>query len=81
MDQVLVDLLGTTCVAYLDEILFFTEGDLDYHWKVVNEILACLNKAGLKLEPQKIVFASKEIKYLGFVVDVKERCENGPEEN
>ena len=65
-------------MACLDDINIFSEGDLHSHWIIVNQILARLNEAGLQLDPDKCIFASKEIKYLGYIVNVKEGVKIDP---
>lgn len=78
INKVLGNLLGVTCAAYLDDIIIFSESDLQDHWKKVNQILALLAEAGLRLDPNKCDFAAKEIKYLGFVINVEEGVKMDP---
>ncbi|KAI0996740.1 hypothetical protein K3495_g11442 [Podosphaera aphanis] len=79
INQVLGDLLGNTCAAYLDDIIIFSDGDLADHWVKVQQVLKRLRDAGLRLDPQKCEFASKEIKYLGFIISVKEGIKVDPD--
>ncbi|POS81935.1 hypothetical protein EPUL_005965, partial [Erysiphe pulchra] len=51
INQVLGDLLGVTCAAYLDDVIIFSENNLEDHWVKVNQILTRLNEAGLRLDP------------------------------
>lgn len=79
INQVLGDLLGDTCAAYLDDVVIFSESNLNDHWLKVNQVLDRLQKAGLRLDPKKCEFANKEIKYLGFIIKVKEGIKVDPE--
>ncbi|KAI0992287.1 hypothetical protein K3495_g15899, partial [Podosphaera aphanis] len=79
INKVLGDLLGVTCSAYVDDVVIFTDGDLKNHWTKVSQVLQRLQNAGLKLDPKKCEFARKEIKYLGFIVNVNEGIKVDPE--
>ncbi|KAI1002161.1 hypothetical protein K3495_g6045 [Podosphaera aphanis] len=70
INQELGGFSGSTCSACVDDVIIFSDGDLVDHWNKVDQVLVRLNKAGLKLDPQKCEFARKEIKYLGFIVNV-----------
>ena len=72
INKVLGNLFGDVCAAYLDDVINITEGDLMNHWNTVKEVLDRLNKAGLKLDPNKCDFATKETKYLGYLISVDE---------
>lgn len=64
--------MGKTCAAYLDDVIIFSNDDLNDHWIKVNQILDLFPKAELKLDPKKCDFAQKETKYLGFIIKVGE---------
>lgn len=70
--------MGDICAAYLDDVIIFSEGDLDDHWNKVRQVLDRLRAAGLRLDPQKCDFAKKEMKYLGFIINVKEGIKVDP---
>ncbi|KAI0997025.1 hypothetical protein K3495_g11160 [Podosphaera aphanis] len=72
------DLLGVTCSAYVDDVVIFTNGGLEDHWNKVSQVLERLQRAGLKLDPHKCEFAKKEIKYLGFIINVEEGIKVDP---
>ena len=78
INKVLGNMLGAICAAYLDDIIIFSEGNLDDHWSKVIKVLSRLQKAGLQLDPEKCEFASKKIKYLGYIVDVEEGIKMDP---
>ena len=79
INSVLGDYLGDFCSAYLDDVIIFSDGSEADHWVKVNLILDRLRAAGLKLDLRKCAFASKEIKYLGFIVEVKKGIKVDPE--
>ncbi|KAI0997341.1 hypothetical protein K3495_g10844 [Podosphaera aphanis] len=79
INQVLGNLLGLTCAAYLEDVIIFSRGDLSDHWIKVCQVLDKFRDAGLKLDPLKCDFAKKEIKYLGFIVNVEEGLKVDPE--
>ncbi|KAI0996011.1 hypothetical protein K3495_g12171, partial [Podosphaera aphanis] len=79
INKELGDLLGVTCSAYVDDVVIFSNGDLDDHWNKVRDVIERLFKAGLKLDPNKCEFARKEIKYLGFLISVEEGIKVDPE--
>ncbi|KAI0993496.1 hypothetical protein K3495_g14688, partial [Podosphaera aphanis] len=52
----------------MDDILAYTDGTVEGHWKTVRSILGKLEKAGLYLDIDKCDFLCPEVKYLGFIV-------------
>lgn len=66
------NILGDICAAYLDDIVNFSSSDKDHHWSEVKNVLSRLESAGLKPDPKKFEFATIEIKYLGFVIQVEQ---------
>ena len=79
INHILGDLLGVVCAAYLDDVVIFSKGNLVDHWKIVKKVMSLLNQAGLKLDPKKCEFATKQTKYLGYVVNVDEGIKVDPE--
>ncbi|KAI1006335.1 hypothetical protein K3495_g1881 [Podosphaera aphanis] len=79
INQVLGDLVGNSCSAYVKDVVIFSNGFMEDHWSKVNQILERLHRAGLRLDPQKCDFAKKKIKYLGFVINVDEGVIVDPE--
>ena len=57
-------------VAYVDDILIFTKGDLTDHLNKVQELLNRLRKHNLSLKLSKCQWATQEISYLGFKVSI-----------
>ena len=56
-------------IAYIDDILIYTKGDLQDHLKHVQLVMDRLEKHFLRLKLSKCSFARNEIKYLGFIVN------------
>ena len=70
--ELMTTLLGGmkgTCV-YLDDILVFTDS-LEEHYTQLSEVLGRIEKAGLKINPEKCHLLKKEIKFLGHIVNDK----------
>ncbi|KAI0998217.1 hypothetical protein K3495_g9978 [Podosphaera aphanis] len=79
INQVQDNLLGDRCAAYLDDVVIYTDGTLPDHWNKVVQVLSRLDKGGLRLDPDKCEFARKEIKYLGFVINLDEGIKVDPD--
>ena len=60
--------LDLDATAYMDDILAYTSGTEEDHWKTVGSILSKLEKAGLYLDLDKCEFLSQKVKYLGFII-------------
>jgi len=67
MNEILSEYLDIFCVAYLDDILIFSQ-NLEDHRKHVRTILKRVKQMGLTLKASKCEFHTKEIKYLGYVI-------------
>ena len=72
-------LLGVSCTAYLDDVLIYSDGSLQDHWENVKLVLAKLRDAGLHCDLSKCKFATKEVKYLGFVITAGEAIRPDPD--
>jgi Reverse transcriptase (RNA-dependent DNA polymerase)/RNase H-like domain found in reverse transcriptase/Integrase zinc binding domain/Chromo (CHRromatin Organisation MOdifier) domain/Integrase core domain/Retroviral aspartyl protease len=70
MNHTLHDMLDKTCVAFLDDILIYSN-TLEEHKKHVKQVLRCLRKAKLFAKPQKCVFHTQEVEFLGFIISPK----------
>lgn len=64
--------LDIDATAYVDDILAYTDGCEEDHWRTVRSILSKLEKAGLYLDIDKCEFLCKQVKYLGFIVKAGE---------
>ena len=67
MNEILSEYLDIFCVAYLDDILIFSQ-NLEDHWKHVRTILERVKEMGLTLKASKCKFHTMEIEYLGYVI-------------
>ena len=67
MEQVLIGLLTSTALVYLDDILIpgrsFSQQISNLH-----KVFERLKKAKLKLSPKKCILFQREVKYLGHMV-------------
>jgi hypothetical protein len=67
INQVLRGLLWKNCLAYLDDLLIFSDRE-HCHFTLIDRILNRLKKSGLKLNPKKCKFAYFELEFLGHVI-------------
>ena len=59
------------CIAYLDDILIYSENQKD-HDKHVEWILEQLRKANIQCDVKKCVFDVTLVKYLGLIISIEE---------
>ena len=64
MNRVLGDLKGKVCEPYLDDVLVYAE-TFEGHVQNLRRVLLRLMERGIKLRPDKCVFAKREVRYLG----------------
>jgi hypothetical protein len=67
MNDVLFDYLDEFCTAYLDDILIYSDNELE-HQAHVKKVLERLRNAGLQVDIKKCEFGVERTKYLGFIV-------------
>ena len=67
MNDVLFDYLDVFCTAYLDDILIYSDNELE-HQEHVRKVLQRLREAGLQADIKKCEFAVKRTKFLGFII-------------
>ena len=67
MNNVLFDYLDNFCTAYLDDILIYSDNELD-HDAHVHKVLQRLQDADLQADIKKCEFSVKRTKYLGFII-------------
>lgn len=68
VNKTMHDLLDVTVIAYMDDILVFTKGQINQHIKDVQEVFRRLLKVGFRTRPHKCKFHVKETDFLGFIV-------------
>ncbi len=67
LDDILREDIGKRCFVYVDDIICFSDS-FEQHMKDLEIILSKLEKANLKIQPEKCEWAKSELKYLGFVI-------------
>jgi hypothetical protein len=67
MNDVLFDYLDDFCIAYLDDIIIYSEDPLKHECHV-RKVLNRLCKAGLQVDIRKSEFSVTYTKFLGFIV-------------
>lgn len=68
INSLLRDHLDDFASAYMDDVIIYSNGSKDDHFRKVRQVLRKLWDGGLFLDPAKSEFARKKIKYLGFIV-------------
>ena len=68
INNTLRDLLDVTVVAYLNDILVYSE-NLTKHEEHVKQVFKCLTKYNLHLKLKKCKWFKKEIKFLKFMIE------------
>lgn len=79
INSLLHEYLEEFCSAFLDDILIWSDGDLDDLLDKVKKVLERLQNAKLKLDLKQCEIAVKQVKYLGFVVTMGEGISVDPE--
>jgi len=69
INWVLREYLDDFCSVYIDDILIYTDRDLDQHNTYVRKVLQKLKDAGLQVDISKSKFAVKSTRYLGFIIE------------
>jgi len=67
MNDVLFDYLNDFCTAYLDDIIIYSNNELE-HETHMKKVLDCLCNIGLQADIKKCEFEVKRTKYLKFIV-------------
>jgi hypothetical protein len=67
INNVLREYLDIFVVAYLDDILIYSETE-EEHVRHVKQVLRALDKYYLRLKPQKCKFHQQEVAFLGYMV-------------
>lgn len=68
INKVLACQLWKVCLAYLDDIIVFSQ-TTDEHLRDLKNVLGALVSAGFRLQPKKCHIAADSIKYLGHIID------------
>jgi hypothetical protein len=67
MNEVLSDYLDVFCIAYLDDILIYSDS-LEEHQQHVRQVLQRLKEVELTLKPSKCEFHTDRMEYLGYII-------------
>jgi hypothetical protein len=67
MNEVLSDYLEIFCIAYLDDILIYSD-DLEQHHQHVRRILERVEEVVLMLKVSKCEFHTDRMEYLGYII-------------
>jgi len=67
MNHILSDLLDVGVLAYMDDILIYTKAK-EEHDRLVKEVLERLQAHGLAVSPEKCVWKTQEVEFLGYVI-------------
>ena len=68
INDALHEYLDVFCVAYLDDVLIYTEGTLEDHIRHVRTVLQRLLDRGLYVKLEKCEFHIEETRFLGFII-------------
>jgi len=66
IDVVLLGLKGIACLVYLDDIICFS-ASMEEHAEKLRDIFERLEQANFKIQPEKCVFATDTVEYLGHI--------------
>jgi hypothetical protein len=67
MNEVLSDYLDIFCIAYLDNILIYSD-DIETHQKHVKMVLKRVEEVSLTLKASKCEFHTDRTEYLGYII-------------
>lgn len=77
MDKVLEGIKHTYCMAFLDDVLIYSES-FDEHIEHMREVLNRISNAGLTINPTKVQLCKHSLKFLGHIIAPGE-CRPDPE--
>ena len=67
MNNIFQDMANVFVIVYLDDILIFSK-NISKHHKHVQEVLSHFQKHHLWVKPEKFIFHSDWVKFLGFII-------------
>ena len=71
INDTLREYLDDFVVAFLDDILIYTNGTLEEHIQQVKKVMRKLQEKSLRLKLKKCEFHMKEMEFLGFIISTK----------
>lgn len=70
INHALGEYLNDFCTAFINDVLIYTDSDLEQHQQHIMKVLEKLEKAGLQIALHKYEFYKTETKFLGFIIGV-----------
>ena len=67
MNHIFSDMLDMGTLAYMDDILVCVDTE-EKHDETVSEVLKCLQNNGLAVLPEKCVWKTQEVEFLGYII-------------
>jgi len=67
MNHIFSDMLNIGVLAYMDNILIYV-GTQNQHDSLVREVLKRLQTNGLAVSPEKCVWRTQEVEFLGYII-------------
>jgi len=67
MNHIFSDMLDVGTLAYMDDILVYTDTE-EKHDETVREVLKRLQNNGLAVSPEKCVWKAQEVEFLGYII-------------
>jgi len=67
MNHVLSNVLDIGVLAYMDDILIYTK-TVEEHDRLVKDVLGRLRTNGLAVSPEKCVWRTQEVEFLGYII-------------
>ena len=67
MNRMLGSLIYTNCLAYLDDVIIFSE-TFEQHVADIEQVFDRIRAAGLKIKPSKCTLATDSMKFLGHII-------------
>ncbi len=71
VNNILREYLDRSVVAYLDDILIYSKTREEYK-EHVKKVIEVLDKAGLRLKPEKCQFYIRRGQFLGYIISLEE---------
>ena len=78
INHVLSEFLDDFASAYVDDVLIYTNGSKEEHYRQVNLVLQRLLDSGLHVDIKKCEFCVTETKYLGFIIEAGKALKMDP---
>ena len=68
INDALREYLDDFCIAYMDDVLVYTNGTLSEHVQHVRTVLEKLKERGLYVKLEKCEFHTQKTRFLGFII-------------